>query len=69
MTMKRWLSELQKLVDELGGGTIERTRGDHLMIRLSRGGPPVYTASTPSDYRAIDNTRRDLRRALRRRTS
>lgn len=46
------------------GWTISHTNGGHL--RFSKPGlPPIFTSSTPSDYRAERNMRAQLRRTDR----
>ncbi len=44
------------------GFDISRTRGGHLRIS-KRGCPPVFTSSTPSDWRSTRNALALLRRA------
>jgi hypothetical protein len=47
------------------GWSVEPTRGGHLRFcpPAKLGGPCLYTASTPSDRRGLDNLRAQLRRA------
>jgi hypothetical protein len=61
VTWRSWLAELTALA-AAHGGTVERTRGGHVVVRLPNGAT-VYTSATPSDRRALLNTRADLRRA------
>lgn len=44
------------------GWEITRTRGGHFRWQPPEG-PPIFVASTPSDWRAISNTRAMLKRA------
>ena len=50
---------------ERAGWSVEKTRGGHLRFcpPAKLGGPCLYTASTPSDRRGLDNFRAQLRRA------
>lgn len=50
---------------ENAGWTIRRTGGGHLRWTGPNGEGPVFTASTPSDHRAIQNIKATLRRATR----
>jgi hypothetical protein len=43
------------------GRSVEATAGGHLRL-IKDGAAPIYTASTPSDWRALANTRAQLRR-------
>ena len=61
MTWRSWLAELTVLA-RAHGGTVDRTRGGHLVVRLPNGAA-VYTSGTPSDHRVLRNTRADVRRA------
>jgi hypothetical protein len=46
------------------GWKVSRTQGGH--IRFTKAGmPPIFTSSTPSDYRAELNAKAQLRRADR----
>ncbi len=60
MTIRSWIASLTALAEQ-HGATIEHTRGSHLAIRLPNGGT-VHAASTPSDGRAYQNVRANLRR-------
>lgn len=45
------------------GWTISMTNGGHLKWTSPKGGQPVFTASTPDDYRTVRNCLSLLRRA------
>jgi len=55
--------DLHKLIRDVKaqGWRVEHTGRNHLAFRSPQGGT-VYTASTPSDYRATKNIRKMLRR-------
>jgi hypothetical protein len=48
------------------GWSVRRMGGDHLRLEHLEARGPVFTASTPSDYRAIRHARAEMRRQLRR---
>jgi hypothetical protein len=50
---------------ERNGWSVSRTGRDHLRLEHPQANGPVFTGSTPSDYRAIRHTRAAMRRALR----
>lgn len=56
------MKELQVLVKQARsqGWEVERTKGDHYKW-ISPGGVFFFSASTPSDTRALRNIKRDLR--------
>jgi hypothetical protein len=58
---------IQKRVREIEqlGWRVERTRGDHLRLTHPDARYPVFTALTPSDWRAWEKMLADMRRALR----
>lgn len=47
------------------GWSVRRTRGNHICF-FKRGCAPIFTSSTPSDYRANMNAKARLRRQQRR---
>ena len=47
------------------GWTAELTNGGHVRLQHELGGRAIVTASTPSDRRALLNTRALLRREMR----
>lgn len=47
---------------EKAGWTVERTRGGHLRWKSPKG-PVVFSASTPSDHRAVKNHVSEMRKA------
>lgn len=47
------------------GWTPSKTNGGHIRLDHPDAAKPVFTASTPSDFRTPDNLRRDCRGALR----
>jgi predicted RNA binding protein YcfA (HicA-like mRNA interferase family) len=61
----RWTQnrDLNSLLDAVveAGWMVDRTRGNHLREVSSRGSV-VTVATTPSDYRAVLNTRARIRR-------
>lgn len=65
MKAANWRRRIRELIDTLGGGTMTLTGGGHIRIDLNIGGGPVFTSSTPSDRRALDNLRALLRRVHR----
>lgn len=64
-------SQLHKDLQEVGqwaldnGFAFYRTDGGHIVFRHKDGGPAIYSASTPSDYRGTKNLEADLKRVLR----
>ncbi|HCB2859828.1 TPA: hypothetical protein N3447_004425 [Klebsiella aerogenes] len=57
------MQELMQYADSLGW-EINHTHGGH--IRFTRkGSPPVFTSSSPGDYRSVKNVRAMLRRLSR----
>jgi hypothetical protein len=44
--------------------SIRRTNGGHVQARFDRGAP-LFTGSTPSDWRSIKNFKAQAKRALR----
>ncbi|WP_114906857.1 type II toxin-antitoxin system HicA family toxin [Ornithinimicrobium murale] len=50
---------------ESRGWTVERTSNDHLRWTPPFKATPVFSASTPSEYRAFKNLRSTLRRTER----
>jgi hypothetical protein len=63
MSELKWQRELHRTFSSFGI-EVTKTNGGHLKLSLPNG-RPVFAASTPSDWRAIHNIRRDVRRALR----
>jgi hypothetical protein len=61
VTTRAWRNALAELARE-HGGTVEGTRGNHLAIVLPNG-ERVICSGTPSDWRALANTRANVRRA------
>ena len=57
--------DLRKLLDQFPGATARKTGGNHWRIALPGGGL-VVASNTPSDRRALQEIRADLRRAARR---
>lgn len=59
--------DFERLQEEYrtAGWTIKRTGGGHLRWTGPKGEGPIFTASTPSDHRAIQNVKAMLRRAAR----
>ena len=61
----RWTQnrDLNQLLDSVveAGWMVDRTRGNHLRVVSSRGSV-VTVATTPSDYRAVLNTRARIKR-------
>ncbi|MFT9091420.1 MAG: hypothetical protein ABF479_10535 [Gluconacetobacter sp.] len=55
----------KKIWFRFGGCTVTITRGNHLRIDHPDLPGPIFTASTPSDWRAERNLRALLRRRLR----
>lgn len=65
MTSKQWQRALADVIArECPTATIERTRNGHVRIVLSNG-RCVVTSGSPSDWRALLNTRAQLRRTAR----
>ena len=50
---------------EAQGWSWRRTHGNHLICRHPDAAYPVFTASTPSDHRYMQNLACDMRRAIR----
>jgi hypothetical protein len=48
------------------GWSVTRTGGDHLRLEHPEAQGPVFTGSTPPDYRAMRHARAEMRRQLRR---
>jgi hypothetical protein len=48
------------------GWLVTCTGGDHLRLEHPEARRPVFTRSTPSDYRGIRHARAEMRRQLRR---
>jgi predicted RNA binding protein YcfA (HicA-like mRNA interferase family) len=63
--MTRRERELKALARQHGGWTVEQTRGGHYRLRHPNGAI-VFTPTTPSCHRSLQNTASELRRALRR---
>jgi predicted RNA binding protein YcfA (HicA-like mRNA interferase family) len=57
------INKMRREIARLGWRT-ERTRGGHLRCAHPRAAHYVYTASTPSDYRAWKNLQAAMKRAL-----
>ena len=59
--------DMRKLIKELKpeGWTAELTRGDHIALVHPRYGK-VFCSQTPSDRRALQNIRQEIRAAQRR---
>lgn len=47
------------------GWEVRLTRGDHLRWTHPQASSPVFSAATPSDHRAVKNTRAMLRRVMK----
>lgn len=47
------------------GFTAERTNGGHIKFLHPQVAKPLFTSSTPSDWRTVENSKAQLRRALR----
>jgi hypothetical protein len=47
------------------GWTVSHTRSSHLMLTHPSVGKPQFLSGTPSDWRAIANSRAQLARAMR----
>lgn len=62
MAHKDELKGLRKAA-EAQGWTVRITNGGHLRWDSPKGGKPIFTASTPSDRRALANIRSMLRAA------
>lgn len=63
MAKSKDLNALRKEYEKQGW-TVERTRGGHLAwTSPDKNVRPIYSASTPSDRRALNNLRAALRRA------
>lgn len=60
--MRKHDRTLSKLAKE-SNATLLKTSGGH--IKLAGAGWMVFASSTPSDHHAINQVRRDIRRALR----
>lgn len=64
-------SQLHKSLQDIAkwaidnGFTIQHTNGGHIVFKHGNGGMPIYSASTPSDYRGQLNLKADLNRVLR----
>lgn len=56
------MKELKSLLKEVEnqGGQVLRTRNNHYKV-VSSNGSIVFISSTPSDNRALENIKRDLR--------
>jgi hypothetical protein len=59
----KWLAEIRHEF-EPQGIRVSKTRGGHLRLDLPTG-QPIFASSTPSDQRAIQNIRTQVKRALR----
>ena len=57
--------DLKRLLADYPGATARKTGGNHWKINLPNGGI-VIASNTPSDRRALQEIRSDLRRAARR---
>jgi hypothetical protein len=60
--MQKHERELRKIAKAIGA-SLERTNGGH--FRLAGEGWMVFTSSTPSDRRGMQNVKRDIRSAQR----
>jgi hypothetical protein len=58
--MKKWEKEMAELAAEFGRAIVKTNGGHYKLVRP--GSQPVFVSSTPSDFRTLKNTRRDLRR-------
>jgi hypothetical protein len=61
MTRTTWQRQLRSLASAYGW-SLEHTRGGHLKLTHPAAAVPIFTASTPSDRRALRNVRAELRR-------
>ncbi|GIU42962.1 hypothetical protein TUM4438_10770 [Shewanella sairae] len=63
MSTRKWLANIKQLLRQEGicNPTISLTGKGHRKISADNLACDVFTASTPSDYRAIRNLRRQLR--------
>lgn len=63
-TPKKDMSQLVKTLQTPSYGcTVTKTRNGHWKV-AKPGRPPVFMSSTPSDRRALDNAKADVRRYL-----
>jgi hypothetical protein len=63
VTRASWQRFLEELAAE-HGAEVKQTRNNHMVVEHPSGWR-VFTASTPSDHRAKDNMRAQVRRAAR----
>jgi predicted RNA binding protein YcfA (HicA-like mRNA interferase family) len=59
--------EMKEIIKEAvaAGWTVAHTRSSHLMLTHPSVGKPQFLSGTPSDWRAIANSRAQLARAMR----
>lgn len=59
--------EMEQLVREMrkAGWKVEKTRSGHWKFMPPGGKGGIYAPSTPGDARSLDNTKAELKRALR----